>query len=149
MDDIFLRKATEEDVMLIFQWANDPEVRRNSFQTKQIDLEDHKKWYDSKIKSANSLFYILMNKDIPVGQIRLELEGNCACVNYSIAAPFRGKGMGKEMLRLAETELKGNYPHISRLVAEVKEENSASKHAFEREGYHKNYVVYEKELLNE
>lgn len=134
--------------MLIFEWANDPEVRRNSFQTKQISLDEHKKWYDLKMKSKDSLFYILMYNDIPAGQIRLELEGVSACVNYSIAPAFRGKGLGKEMLRLAEKELKENYSYITRLVAEVKEENDASKRAFEREGYYRNYVVYEKELLN-
>ena len=109
MKDVYLRKATELDVMLIFQWANDPEVRRNSFQTKQIPLEDHKKWYASKLKSKSTLFYILMDKETPVGQIRLELESDSACVNYSISEAFRGKGLAKEMLRQAEKVLKKEF----------------------------------------
>lgn len=148
MQDIFLRKATEGDLMLVFEWANDPEVRRNSFQTAPIALEDHKKWYDLKMKSDNSLFYIMMCNHIPAGQIRLELEGKRALVNYSIAKSFRGKGLARKMLSLAENELKRSYPYIEKLVAEVKEDNVASQRAFVREGYNKGYVVFEKEISN-
>ena len=149
MKDVFLRKATSEDVMLIFEWANDKEVRQNSFNSSSIPLEEHMGWYEKKMHSETTLFYIMMDKEQPVGQIRLELDGDCAQVNYSVAADHRGKGYGKEMLHLAELELQKAYPDILKMVAEVKADNQASQGAFEKEGYRKSYLVYEKEIANE
>ena len=45
------RKATEDDMMLYFNWANDFSVRINSYQSELIPLENHKKWFNSEIKN--------------------------------------------------------------------------------------------------
>ena len=42
----YLRKATIEDRDLLFQWANDPLVRKNSFSTAEIAYEEHVDWYN-------------------------------------------------------------------------------------------------------
>lgn len=149
MDDLFLRKATKEDIMLIYQWANDPVVRQNSFQTKEIEPDEHVKWYEAKMNSESTLFFVLMYADIPVGQIRLEVEGDSANINYSISSGYRGRGFAKEMIRLAEEEVKKNHPEIHKLIAEVKEDNPASQKVFEKEKYKKKFIVYEKDFLNE
>ena len=46
----YLRKATIEDMDLLFQWANDPVVRKNSFSTAEISYEEHTKWYHNLLK---------------------------------------------------------------------------------------------------
>ena len=149
MKHIFLRRATMEDVRLIYEWANDKERRQNSFQSNPIPLEDHMCWYKNKMQSETTLFYILMNGEQPVGQIRLEIEEDCAQVNYSISAEHRGKGYGKEMLRLVELELQASCPRVKKLVAEVKADNEASQRVFENLNYRSAYIVYEKDIANE
>ena len=37
---ISIRKATETDSKLYFQWANDPETRANSINTSEIEWKD-------------------------------------------------------------------------------------------------------------
>lgn len=35
-ENIYLRKATPEDMKMLFDWANDEDVRRNSFNSNKI-----------------------------------------------------------------------------------------------------------------
>lgn len=140
----FLRNAAPDDMELIYEWANDDEVRKNSFHTDKITFQEHKAWYENKMKSESTLFYILMFEGKPAGQIRLELEGDFAQINYSIAKEFRGRGLGRAMIELSEKKLKSEYPHIKKMTAEVKTENSSSQKIFEKSGYEKAYIAYEK-----
>lgn len=145
--ECFLRAAAYEDMELIYEWANDKEVRANSFQTRQITMEEHKAWYTNKLGSKSTVFCIMMERETPVGQIRLELDGEMAQVNYSIAKEFRGKGYGKKIVLLAEQKLRQEYPQIVKMRAEVKTENLSSGKVFERNGYVESFVTYEKTLM--
>ena len=41
MENIYLRVADASDMDLIFQWANEPLVRKNSFSTREITYKEH------------------------------------------------------------------------------------------------------------
>ena len=43
---IYLREATIEDRDLLYEWANDPETRRASFNTDRINYEEHCRWFE-------------------------------------------------------------------------------------------------------
>ena len=59
---ISFRKATIYDLMLYFDWANDPEVRAQSFDSKIIDIESHKKWFLSKLNDDSLLMLVFQNE---------------------------------------------------------------------------------------
>ena len=44
-NEIRMRKANENDVDTYFRWTNDEEVRRNSFNTTQINYDNHVAWF--------------------------------------------------------------------------------------------------------
>ena len=136
-----LREAVKEDLERYFEWANDAAVRANSFTTKPITLEEHTKWFLSKIEDDKTALYVMEADGIPVGQIRLALEQDKAVISYSIAAQYRGMGYAGEMLALVEEKVSEYYPEIKELVAEVKTENEASCKQFEKLGYEKESVV--------
>ena len=50
---IKLRKATYDDCNILFEWANDPSVRANSFNTKAIEIDDHRTWLKKKLTDKN------------------------------------------------------------------------------------------------
>ena len=52
VDNINLREARIEDMMIYFEWANDKEVRQNSFNQNSITLAEHKRWFSNKIASS-------------------------------------------------------------------------------------------------
>ena len=143
----FLRKATMNDMDLIFEWANDPVVRSNSFNSEPITYENHVEWFNRIMADNNVLQFILIDDEIPVGQIRLNIEGAEAEIGYSIAADYRGKGYGRRILQLIVEEVEKNHPEIKTLVAKVKPDNMASKKLFESEGYEMKYSCYTKKPL--
>ena len=81
-----LRRAEHADRDLLFGWANDDAVRANAFHTEKIPYEKHVVWFDKMMADASVHQYILCDGGTPVGQIRLNVEGSEAYVDYSIAA---------------------------------------------------------------
>lgn len=142
--EYYLRNATIEDVDIIYEWANDKVVRENSFNSKEINYSEHRCWYNSKINSSSTLFFVMMCGDTPVGQVRLELKDKEALVNYSIASQYRGHGLGKLMMKLVEEKINLEYRDIEKLIAEVKQENDYSKNVFIKLGYKESYITFEK-----
>lgn len=142
----YLRKVTIEDMDLLYCWANDVTVRANAFSTEQIPYENHKKWFAARMEDVNTIMYLMICEEKPVGQIRLTVDQKQAVIDYSIAKEYRGKGYGKKMLSLLEKNIKEEYPQIKTLVAEVKSGNEASKNAFLKSDFKESYVTYEKEI---
>lgn len=148
---LWLRKATWEDMDLLYQWANDAEVRKNAFHMEKIPYEDHKKWFGKVMEDERIYQYILCDDAVPIGQIRLNIDEAVALISYSISAKYRGKGYGSKMLQLAEHQIAINkIPYVTKLVGQVKYENLASARVFEKCGYVKQemsqYIQYEKQM---
>ena len=143
---VFLRRAQMEDMDLIYEWANDPVTRANSFQQETIPYEVHQQWFQGVMQDPEVILYILMDEQIPVGQIRIRVEGDTGEISYSIAPVHRGKGYGRKLLSLAEESIRRDAASVKKLIARVKPENAVSGYLFETEGFRKQYLEYEKEL---
>lgn len=146
MATIFLREAQAGDAELLFSWANDIDVRRNAFSQHEITWEEHEKWFKRKLNDKDCHIYIAQTDGVPVGQIRLDIEGGKARIDYSVEAQRRGQGIGKEMLRQAQL-----IPDLGvcGFLAQVKTGNAASAAAFAACGFrrtaeHDGYAEYEK-----
>lgn len=144
---VSLRKVTYSDIDLLYSWANDPAVRRNSFNVHQISYKDHQQWFKRVMEDENTIQFILMDDNLPVGQIRLNLSGDEAEIGYSIAKEYRGRGYGHQILQQVVKEVRKNHPIIKTLVAKVKTDNMASNRLFQSEGYFKEYICYTKDII--
>ena len=153
---LYLRSVVEEDRDVLYQWANDSEVRNNAFHTEQIIYDTHKLWFANVLKDKDVLQYILVSEEgenkekKEIGQIRLNIYQDRAVIDYSIARDMRKKGFGVKIIQMMEQKLHETGSNISILVAEVKNENVASAKVFEKCGYvesrKKEYVEYIKHL---
>jgi UDP-2,4-diacetamido-2,4,6-trideoxy-beta-L-altropyranose hydrolase len=131
-----LRRATADDMMFYFQWANDPDVRRNAFHQEPILLASHQDWFIRKIADDHSYLYVLEKQGVPAGQIRFDMtENGIAEIDFSIAPEFRGQGLGAELLRYGVETLVNDTPQTSVVQGIVKKENIASCQAFLRAGF--------------
>ncbi|MCI8993632.1 MAG: GNAT family N-acetyltransferase [Eubacterium sp.] len=142
----YLRKAAKEDIDLLFQWANEAEVRANSFSAAQISYEEHTKWFQNMLHDRDRKQYIYMADDVPVGQIRIDISGDTAEVSYSVCDGCRGKGHGEKMLDLLQQKLLTDEPEVHRLIAKVKNGNQRSERAFLKLGYYKKCTVFEMKI---
>lgn len=137
-----LKRAGQEDMDLLYVWANDPAVRRNSFHIEKILYEEHKEWYRRLLADPDRGQYLYFRDGTPVGQVRIAAAGEEAEISYSICAEKRGKGYAKEMLSLLRKQVCTDFPDVRYLTAKVKPDNSASQGVFLSLGYQKIYETY-------
>lgn len=130
------RKATIGDALLYHKWANEKEVRSSSFQSGEISLEDHMKWFEKKISDPACIMLLFEGDDqMPAGQVRLQAEEEDSYViGISVDAAHRGKGYASAMLLAASEYFFGLHPQ-GKIHAYIKQDNFASVRAFENAGY--------------
>lgn len=143
----YLRKAEFADIDILFEWVNDGETRKNAFDSHVITYEEHMKWFENMMNDKNQIQYIMMNGDMPVGQIRLLLSGIEAEIDYSVSNSLRGYGYGKDILLLIKERVRKDYPSITKLIGKVKPSNVASVNCFLKNGFKENYKLLEYNIL--
>ena len=93
MGEINLVKAKLSDVDFLFRIDNDLEYRKNSFNQNQITYEEHLKWFQEKLLSKDTVIYICMDNDIPIGMVRLDIVSKEKClISYVLDKSHRGQG---------------------------------------------------------
>ena len=145
---IELREATSQDMDLLYEWANDSLVRKNSFNQKPISYNDHKIWFEKMMCNPDTKQFILLVDKKPVGQARITIDGEKAEIGYSIASDERGKGYGHSIINLLVDKVSSDYANITCLVAKVKPENGASRRLFESEKFENTFLCYELNIRN-
>lgn len=130
-----LRYVTESDMDLLYEWVNDSECRRNYFDSHIILYEEHKNWFESKMKSDDCIMLIACIDDVNVGQVRLDFFSNNIEISYSISAKERGKGYGNRILSEVERWLCEHDKYGCIMIGKVKKENIASQKCFINCGY--------------
>ena len=128
-----LRPAAPDDELLYFDWANDPEVRRQAIRTDEIPLERHQEWFAATLGTTRSYLFVMCAGELPVGQIRFDWDGADARIDYSIDPLFRGRGWGTQVVALGVKHRLKSGPITFR--ADVKEANLASRSVFGRLGF--------------
>lgn len=128
-----LRKCTESDNDLIYEMANDPVVRKNSFNKNFIKYEDHCVWYENTLRNHNVMMYVVENNNLVIGQLRISKQMDKAIISYSILKEYRGKGYANNILTMAKEVALIN--DIKILEGFVKKDNVASRKAFIYNGF--------------
>jgi UDP-2,4-diacetamido-2,4,6-trideoxy-beta-L-altropyranose hydrolase len=131
-----VRRATESDSRLLWEWANEPGVRASAFSQQVIDWDEHSAWFQAKLADEACIILIGEVSDgQPIGQVRINQKANQeAEIDVSVARNFRGAGYGSLLL---ETALRGVFDsgRITKMHAFIRPENLASARAFEKAGF--------------
>ncbi|WP_225035915.1 UDP-2,4-diacetamido-2,4,6-trideoxy-beta-L-altropyranose hydrolase [Winogradskyella sp. SM1960] len=127
------KKACEKDLITVFNWSNDNLVRKNSFNSNPILLEDHKEWFLKKIKDKNTLFLIVLINGESAGVVRFEIGEEKTTIGILVDKKFRGQKMASAFLINAAKLYFSN--HKLPIFAYIKKDNPASIKSFERAGY--------------
>lgn len=133
VSDLKIRLACHRDMAIYFAWVNDPRVRLNAININPIALDNHLSWFEGRLSDKNVKLFILFAGRLPVGQIRFEMNGAIATIDYSLDEVVRGRGWANQLLKLGINSL--NQYQIKKLKATVKINNIASAAAFIRMGF--------------
>jgi UDP-2,4-diacetamido-2,4,6-trideoxy-beta-L-altropyranose hydrolase len=138
-----LRAVREDDCRLLWEWANDPEVRAASFSSDPIPWETHLSWFHATLAESRStaakrrLFVAEDEEGLAVGQIRFELRADAGWdVGISLSSRTRGRGLASELIGTGVRELM-KHDGSSRIHAYVKPDNVPSVKSFERARFEK------------
>jgi len=133
---IAFRRAVESDAQWIWELSNDAVVRRASFNTGLIPWDDHLLWLRRKLADpACTLLVVESDVGVRVAQCRFENNGDAAKISVSLHECIRGSGWGAAIISAACAWYSGNIDECRPVVAEIREQNSASLRAFNRAGF--------------
>ena len=150
---LILRAVTQDDRQLLFIWANDPTIRAMARTQGPISWINHCAWFAEKSESPETCIWIAEADGEPIGQLRLDIAGDAAEIDISVATTQRGKGHGSAMLRMLSSV--HCPPGTTRVTAVVRIENTASATAFRNAGFFEavskiedGFIQFSKELKN-
>jgi len=115
-----LVEARMQDWEILLEWRNDSFTRKNSITSDIISKKEHKEWFSNILKDPNSKIYIVKEKNKPIGTVRADKNDDEIIISWTVAPESRGKGYGKQMVKLLVENLSG------KVTAIIKNENSAS-----------------------
>jgi UDP-2,4-diacetamido-2,4,6-trideoxy-beta-L-altropyranose hydrolase len=131
-----LREAAPEDRGLVWMWANDRTVRDQSLNGMAIPWDSHVAWFQHISDDLDACLLVLEADGLPVGQLRFDIDGSRATVNYSLDASVRGRGWGRRIIELGISWLRAQVADRPfRLTAFVRVDNGASARVFEHLGF--------------
>ena len=145
-----IRNSNFRDNDLLFNWANHPSVRANSFTSEPIDKKKHMEWFEQRLNNQEKhAIYIGEVDGIPVGQVRFDLVNNNWFIDFSVGQKFRRLGLGYELLNQASKK-HSKLSDKRNLIGEVKSNNHASRKVFNKLNYiaeRKNNIIQFKKTL--
>ena len=130
-NNLTFRSIQKDDCLKIFEIANDDEVRKSSFNSEKIPLEDHKKWFNNILNDDSVKFYVLEYKNDLIGQLRLDFDEKYPVISISLNKKYRGLGLSKILLS------KGLELIDGKVIAYIKKENTRSISFFKSMGFKK------------
>ena len=136
-EHIFLRKATFNDALDIFNLANETIVRENSFSSNKIEWDEHIEWFKNKLESNTCEIFIIECLGEFAGQVRFDInsEQNEAVISISIVEKMRGLGLSSFVITNSLRELPKFRRDVKLIKAYIKDENIASVKSFMRAGF--------------
>jgi len=129
------RRAEASDAELLRGWRNDPEARRRSFTKTSVSVAEHRAWLHTRLASDRAAIWIFSDGVVPVGQVRVDVDGEVAEVSIVVAPERRGRGYGKAMLSEAMSLLRRDFGSDVRARALVLDDHEASLRTFKACGF--------------
>jgi spore coat polysaccharide biosynthesis predicted glycosyltransferase SpsG/RimJ/RimL family protein N-acetyltransferase len=130
--EVGIRIANISDLMMSFNWANDDEVRLQSFNSSLILFSDHENWFTKQLNDVSCKFFILHLNNVPFAQIRFKISNGEATLSYLVEKSMRGKGYGAVVLVKGINELLKEEYNLHSISGFVKASNIGSQRVFER-----------------
>jgi len=139
MNNINFRAVEPSDCDILFKWINDPLTRKNSYNSNEINYNEHVAWFNKNISKNWFIFYTIENS--PIGVVRFDCKNDEWIIGISIDSNHRGKGYAMQMIKLAVEKFIDNSS-VKRITAYIKEENISSKRAFRNAGFCYDSLVF-------
>ncbi|WP_301102049.1 UDP-2,4-diacetamido-2,4,6-trideoxy-beta-L-altropyranose hydrolase [Propionivibrio sp.] len=133
--DILIRTAIPDDSEKLFEWRNNPDIRMASRSSDLISFIDHQKWFSSVLSDPSRQLLIGEQNGLPIGVVRFDVQYDEAEVSIYLNPAVRGLGLGRNLLRGAESWFLRDHHDINIFRADVLGTNKRSHRLFTESGY--------------
>ena len=128
---LHVRQANKNDACVVLEWRNDPLAVEMSFQQHTVQRGAHERWFLDNLNDGKSTILIGIFNEQPIGVCRFLVneDGEYADVSINMNPNFRGKGLGKALLRQSIDAFSKSSSQA--LFARIKNSNRVSMRIFE------------------
>jgi UDP-4-amino-4,6-dideoxy-N-acetyl-beta-L-altrosamine N-acetyltransferase len=153
---IELKDIKFEDVEIIRNWRNSPEISKYMYTDDYISIEKQEKWFKNLVidKAQKQWLIVYENEKIGVAYLYNIRENFRSCYwgFYLAERNHRGKGIGS-LVENEVIEYVFNVLDYNKLLCEVLEQNNRvikmhEKFGFRREGYFREHILKNGEYLD-
>ena len=128
-----------EDLLLVAEWANNPDFGGEYEPLEQVSYGEVEKWYDS-LRSEEKWFIVETRDGRKIGQIFHAPRGPHFLIGYRLLPEERNRGYGTEAIQLIVDYLFLSQP-TGRIQAETNPRNIASQRVLEKAGFQREGLV--------
>jgi len=129
-----IRRATIDDLEMVFRWRNSPAIIKDSTLQQQVTLEEHTEWFRQTLLGTYRLLWII---EPNAGTVRVDKDhyGHCGIVSIYVLPGFQGQGKGTTSLISACREAFAHWDDVMELQAHIREDNVRSMSMFAACGF--------------
>jgi len=135
-DEISYREVNINDSQDLFKWRNDKLARKMFRNSERVNFDQHHEWLSERIID-NNCYFLIFSKDgfRKIGYVRFDIKDKFAEISINISPFERGNGYATKCLLLAIKSFQEKYSEVTKLIAEIKTSNIASKKSFQKAGF--------------
>jgi SAM-dependent methyltransferase/RimJ/RimL family protein N-acetyltransferase len=135
MLNVELVPLRQEHKSLLYRWRNDPYIISRSGTGKGVAREEHDRWFDRLMQSADTLAYVIEIDGQPAGHLRMERDADgVATISMYLLERFTGAGAGTDAIRLGCSRVALAWPGTP-VKAIVLSENMPIRKALTKAGF--------------
>src|SRR3990172_11824914 len=127
-----IRRATFEDMQMVINWRNSPEVMEQSSGQRQVTREEHIRFFHETIVGETRLLWIINTNG---GTVRVDRHGERATISIYVLKEFQGQGKGTTSLISACRDAFAHWDDVMELQANIREDNVRSIATFAACGF--------------
>lgn len=148
-DSCCIREMRSDDLELVLEWRNHPDVRRYMLTQHEITMQEHRAWFERSCKDEARRQLIVMEREVPLGFVSfvgVNLRGIADWGFYTV--PNSKKGTGRKLGSIAL-----NYGFVElglhKICGQAISYNQASRRFHAALGFYEEGVLREHCCVNE
>jgi UDP-2,4-diacetamido-2,4,6-trideoxy-beta-L-altropyranose hydrolase len=135
-----LRDVQYSDILFLYRLVNDPLVRANSINNKEIRFEDHRDWLLRGLQKSNRQHYVMCSKIDAAPYAQIRFDETCSYsgiieIDLSIHSSIRGRGHAIYLLTEGIARAKNYFLSMKQFKAVVFKDNEPSNKVFASLGF--------------
>lgn len=132
----FLREMAVEDLEMVREWRNHPDIKKFMFNQNDVLPEEHLSWFQHAKLNRFKTLLIYMEEALPLGFVQFTpIRNQESIVEWGFyIAPYANKGTGTKMAILA-MDVAFKRLNVHKIFAEILEYNTPSIRLHQKIGF--------------